>query len=93
MTEWSVALEFDGTYASVVTFLQGVADEPRLLAVSAVRLRAHEHPEEESTLTGACRLTTFVPRDAVAAAGARPGTPPQVRRTSTGELEAGAGLP
>lgn len=92
MTEWSVALEFDGTYASVVTFLQGVADESRVLAVSALRLRAHEHPEEESTLTGACRLTTFVPREAAAAASARPGTPPQVR-TSTRELAPGAGLP
>jgi Tfp pilus assembly protein PilO len=93
MTEWSVALEFDGTYPGVTTFLQGVADEPRLLAVSGLRLRAHEHPEEESTLTGACRLTTFVPRDAIAAARAKPGTSPQVRRTLTAELAAGARLP
>lgn len=93
MTEWSVALEFDGTYASVVTFLQGVADDPRLITVSTLRLRAHEHPEVESTVTGACRLTTFVPRDAVAARGARPGSTAHVRRTSARESAAVAGLP
>jgi Tfp pilus assembly protein PilO len=92
MTEWSVALEFDGTYASVVAFLQRVADEPRLLGVTGLRLRAHERPNEESTLTGACRLTAFVLHDAATVEEASAATPPQVGRTATREHTAPARL-
>ena len=92
VTEWSVALEFDGTYAALVAFLRRVADDPRLLGVSALRERAHERPEEESTLTGACRLATFVPRNAIAADDPPPGTAPRVRRAIAGEHAQGAGL-
>jgi Tfp pilus assembly protein PilO len=91
VTEWSVALEFDGTYASLMAFLERVGDDPRLVAVSALRVRAHERPEDESTLTGACRLTTFVLHDA----GAKGSTesPSQVRRTARAEHPPGAVLP
>ena len=65
---------------------------PACLVVSALRVRAHERPEEESTLTGACRLATFVPRNAIAADDPPPGTAPRVRRTATGEHAQGAGL-
>ena len=77
---------------ALVAFLRRVADDPRLLGVSALRVRAHERPEEESTLTGACRLATFVPRNAIAADDAPPGTAPRVRRTTAGEHAQGAGL-
>ena len=89
MTEWSVALEFAGTYATVMAFLQRLADDPRLLGVSALRLRAHERPENESTVTGECRLTTFVPRDLRATRVEKAGTPP---KRSIGELATGEGL-
>jgi Tfp pilus assembly protein PilO len=93
VAEWSVALEFEGTYASVVAFLQRVADDSRLLGVSALRLRAHEHPDGERTVTGACRLTTFVPYAAAAAADVAPGTASPVSRTGTGEHAESVGLP
>ena len=78
ITEWSVDLEFDGTYAGLLAFLQRVGDDPRLVTLSALRVRAHERPQEDSTLTGACRLTTFVARDAVAE-GTTESLPPQFR--------------
>jgi hypothetical protein len=91
MTEWSVALEFDGTFASLLAFLRRVGDDPRLVALSALRVRAHERPEEETTLTGACRLTTFVSHDAVARGSTE--NPPEVHRTASAEHAAGAVLP
>jgi Tfp pilus assembly protein PilO len=93
VTEWSVVLEFDGTYASVVAFVQRVGDDPRLLGLTALRLRGHERTEDESTLTGACRLTTFVLGDVAAARTAKPGTAAPVHQTVTGEHAAAAGLP
>jgi hypothetical protein len=86
-------LEFDGTYASVVAFLQRVGDDPHLLGLTALRLRALERPEDESTLAGACRLTTFVLGGVAAAGDAKPGTAAPVHPTATGEHAAAAGLP
>jgi Tfp pilus assembly protein PilO len=93
VTEWSVVLEFDGTYASVVSFLQRVGDDPRLLGLTALRLRAHERTEDESTLAGACRLTTFVLGGVAAAGDAKPATATPVHPTPTREHAAAAGLP
>jgi Tfp pilus assembly protein PilO len=63
LTEWSVALEFEGTYAGLVQFLQAASDHPRLVTVTGLRLRTHQQPVEDLTLAGSCRLTTYVPVD------------------------------
>ena len=39
-TEWTVTLEFEAAYNDLVRFLQAVADERRLLTVTALRLHS-----------------------------------------------------
>ena len=62
--ERSVTLEFDGTYAALVRFLQAMSDYPRLVTVTALRLRAADQPADGATLTGSCRLTAFISSEA-----------------------------
>ena len=62
--ERSVTLEFDGTYAALVRFLQAMSDYPRLVTVTALRLRAADRPADGATLTGSCRLTAFISNEA-----------------------------
>jgi hypothetical protein len=95
-TERSVTLEFDATYAAVEGFLTRLADHPRLVMVGALRLRAADQPSEETTLTGSCRLTTYVPRNAPdgAAAGApEPSGRAGQETLATRQSEAAGALP
>jgi Tfp pilus assembly protein PilO len=92
VSESSVALEFEGTYAAVMAFLQGVAEDSRVITVSRLRLQGQEQPSDETTVTGGCRLTTYVPQDAPAATP--PAVTPRPAATASGEARASApGLP
>jgi Tfp pilus assembly protein PilO len=95
-TERSVTLEFDATYAAVEGFLTRLADHPRLVMVAALRLRAADQPSEETTLTGSCRLTTFVPRrarDGAAAAAPEPSPRAGQETLATSQSEVAGALP
>jgi Tfp pilus assembly protein PilO len=61
LTEWSVTVELEGSYAGILRFLADVADYPRVVVVSALRLRAADRGRADVSLTASCRLSTFVP--------------------------------
>jgi Tfp pilus assembly protein PilO len=61
-TEWAVTVEFEAAYQDLVRFLQAVADEPRLLTVTALRLHSPATPADGITVAGSCRVTAFVHR-------------------------------
>ena len=95
-TERSVTVEFDGTYAALERFLTRAADHPRLVVVATLRLRAAAQPSESTTLTGSCRLTTFVSRGARSgpAAGApEPAGRAREQTLTTSEREGAGDLP
>jgi Tfp pilus assembly protein PilO len=96
--ESSVALEFEGTYANVLRYLEAVAEYPRLVTVTDLRLHAHPRPGQEVTLAGSCRLVTFVPRevpaspvDAVRTTTARGARPSVARRETEPQLDSPEG--
>jgi Tfp pilus assembly protein PilO len=93
VSESSVALEFEGTYAGVMAFLQAVAEDSRLVTVSSLRLHGQEQPSDESTVTGGCHLTTYVPHDGLAAAGAPAVSPRQAASAPDAERASAPGLP
>lgn len=69
LTEWSVALEFEGSFPALLHFLQATGEYPRLVAVTGLRLRSHPQATGGATLTGTCRLSAFVRRDSPTPAG------------------------
>ena len=72
LTEWSVTVELEGTYAGVLRFLRDIAGYPRVVVVSGLRLRIADRASAGVSLTASCRLSTFVPTES--AADARDGT-------------------
>jgi len=86
--ESSVALEFEGTYAAVVRYLEAVAGYPRLVTVTDLQLHAHPRPDQGVTLAGTCRLVKFVPReDPASSADAVRTTPARGARASVARRE------
>ena len=81
-TEWTVTLEFEAAYNDLVRFLQAVADERRLLTVTALRLHSPGTAADGITVTGSCRVTAFVHRHATDAPGHADSTPNAATRTA-----------
>jgi Tfp pilus assembly protein PilO len=73
LLEWAVAVELEGSYGGLLQFLRDVADYPRLVVVSALRVRPAERPDV--SLTASCRLSTFGPAQASTDAADRPTIP------------------
>jgi Tfp pilus assembly protein PilO len=61
LVQWSVAVELEGSYAGVLRFLRDVAEYPRLVVVSGLRVRAANRDRPDVSLTASGRLSTFVP--------------------------------
>jgi Tfp pilus assembly protein PilO len=76
LIEWAVAVELEGSYAGLLQFLRDVADYPRLVVVSALRVRPAESDRTDVSLTASCRLSTFGPAEAATDAADRSPTPP-----------------
>jgi Tfp pilus assembly protein PilO len=76
LIEWSVVVELEGSYAGLLQFLRDVAEYPRLVVVSALRVRPAESDRAAVSLTASCRLSTFGPASAATDAADRPWTPP-----------------
>jgi Tfp pilus assembly protein PilO len=73
LVEWAVAVELEGSYSGLLQFLRDVADYPRLVVVSALRVRAADR--RDLSLTASCRLATFGPAPAATDAADRPTIP------------------
>ena len=58
--EVPIALEFDGSYHNLGLFFDRVSKFPRIIHISAVDIKAKEHPESDSTVVAACVATTFI---------------------------------
>jgi Tfp pilus assembly protein PilO len=81
LIEWAVAVELEGSYVGLLQFLRDVADYPRLVVVSALRVRPAESNRTDVSLTASCRLSTFGPAEAAKDAADRsPTSPPGAGR-------------
>jgi type IV pilus assembly protein PilO len=58
--EWPIALQLDGTYHNLATFLDRVSKFSRIINVSNIAIRSKDKPEAHSTITAECVATTFV---------------------------------
>ena len=76
LIEWAVAVELEGSYAGLLQFLRDVAEYPRLVVVSALRVRPAVSDRTTVSLTASCRLSTFGPAPAASDAADRPRMPP-----------------
>jgi Tfp pilus assembly protein PilO len=69
LIEWAVAVELEGSYGGLVQFLREVADYPRLVVVSMLRVRPADRPDV--SLMASCRVSTFGPAQAATDAADR----------------------
>jgi len=58
--EWPIALDLDGTYHNLATFLDRVGKFTRIINISALDVKAKDKPAPNSTITASCIATTFV---------------------------------
>ncbi len=74
--EWPIGLQLEGTYHNLGDFLERVSKFPRIINVSAIKIKAKDNATDSSTITAECTATTFVliePKPAAPAAA--PGAP------------------
>ncbi|MGH9314963.1 MAG: type 4a pilus biogenesis protein PilO [Vicinamibacterales bacterium] len=74
--EWPITLELDGTYHNLGMFFDRISKFPRIINVSALKIRAKDQPTLNSTISAECTATTFVLVDSSKAPPAKPGARP-----------------
>lgn len=72
--EWPIGLQVEGTYHNLGTFLERVSKFPRIINVTAFKIRTKDKQSDAETVSAECTATTFVMTEpkAPAASGARP---------------------
>jgi type IV pilus assembly protein PilO len=75
--EWPIGLQLEGSYHNLGGFLERISKFPRIINVTAIKIRALEGRGEGDTIIAECTATTFVmtepkPAPAPAAAAAPP---------------------
>ena len=58
--EWPIALELDGTYHNLATFLDRLGKFTRIVNITNLELSGKNEPSPNSTITARCVATTFV---------------------------------
>jgi len=58
--EWPIALELDGTYHNLATFLDRLGKFTRIVNVTGLEITGKAEPSPNSTITARCVATTFV---------------------------------
>jgi type IV pilus assembly protein PilO len=72
--EWPIALELDGTFHNLATFLDRVGHFTRIINITGLDVKGKEKPEGSTTITATCVATTFVLLDKPSKQGAKPAT-------------------
>ena len=65
--EWPIALEIEGTYHDLATFLDRVGKFPRIVNITGLDIKGREKPGPGGTVGATCVATTFVLVDKAAA--------------------------
>jgi type IV pilus assembly protein PilO len=75
--EWPIGLQVDGTYHNLGGFLERISKFPRIINVTAIKIRTKDTQTDASTITAECTATTFVMTEpkAPASTNAAPGAP------------------
>ncbi len=58
--EWPIALELDGTYHNLATFLDRLGKFTRIVNITDLEVTGKNEPAPDSTITARCVATTFV---------------------------------
>ena len=73
--EWPIALQLDGTYHNLGSFLERVSKFPRIINITGIHIKTKDNGGPTQTIEAECTATTFVLIDKPAAGAAKPGAP------------------
>jgi type IV pilus assembly protein PilO len=79
--EWPIGLQVEGTYHNLGGFLERISKFPRIINVTAIKIRTKDKQTDGSTIAVDCTATTFVMTEPKAPTGAAPA--PAVARATT----------
>jgi type IV pilus assembly protein PilO len=68
--EWPIGLQVEGTYHNLGDFLERVSKFPRIINVTAIKIRTKDKQTDASTIAAECTATTFVMTEPKAQTGA-----------------------
>ena len=73
--EWPIGLQVEGTYHNLGNFLERISKFPRIINVTAIKIRTKDKQSDASTVAAECTATTFVMSEpkAPAAVPVKPG--------------------
>lgn len=72
--EWPIGLQVEGTYHNLGNFLERISKFPRIINVTAIKIRTKDKQTDATTIAAECTATTFVMTEPKPAAPA-PGVP------------------
>ncbi len=58
--EWPIGLQLEGTYHNLGGFLERISKFPRIINVTAIKIRTTDKDAEANTIAAECTATTFV---------------------------------
>jgi type IV pilus assembly protein PilO len=79
--EWPIGLQVEGTYHNLGGFLERISKFPRIINVTAIKIRTKDKQTDGATIAVDCTATTFVMTEPKAPTGAAPA--PAVARATT----------
>jgi len=78
--EWPIGLQIEGTYHNLGGFLERISKFPRIINVTAIKIKTKDKQTDANTIAAECTATTFVMTEPKAPAGAAPA--PAVRAST-----------
>lgn len=58
--EWPIGLQVEGNYHNLGAFLERISKFPRIINVTAIKIRTKDQQSDEATVAAECTATTFV---------------------------------
>jgi type IV pilus assembly protein PilO len=78
--EWPIGLQLEGTYHNLGNFLERISKFPRIINVTAFKIRSKDKQSDAATIAAECTATTFVMTEPKAPA--TPAAPAPARATT-----------
>ncbi len=72
--EWPIGLQVEGTYHNLGGFLERISKFPRIINVTAIKIRTRDKPTDADTIAAECTATTFVMAEPKAPSAPAPAT-------------------
>ncbi len=73
-TEWPIGLQVEGSYHNLGNFLERISKFPRIINVTAIKIRTKDKQTDSNTIAVECTATTFVMAEPKAPAAGAPAT-------------------